>query len=231
MRAQTGGKNIIDGLCKTLNSIRAVKLCRNMEKKGCKPDTVTYNMVIDSLCKDGLVDHALVDQALGLIYQFILVDTYCKVRMPNDAEQVVEIKTMIRIGVFPDVVTYNLLVDGFCSIYWIAPNCYTFIFLMNGYCKSQKVDKAIELFQKMPAAGLKPEVHTTTPLYMVYFGIIHDIQIYTILIDGLCKNKKLDEARNIFDEQKGVQPDVVIHNVLIRGLCEEGFYEEANELF
>ncbi|WOH13885.1 hypothetical protein DCAR_0933398 [Daucus carota subsp. sativus] len=63
-------------------------------------------------------------------------------------------------------------------------------------------------------------------------GIVHDIQIHNILIDGLCKIRKLNKARIIFDKlaSSGLQPDVITHNIMIRGLCQEGLFEEAKEL-
>ncbi|GMP85156.1 hypothetical protein CsSME_00038429 [Camellia sinensis var. sinensis] len=50
---------IVNGLCRTGNTIRAVSLLRIMEAGSCKPNTVVYNTVIDSLCKDRMVDDAM----------------------------------------------------------------------------------------------------------------------------------------------------------------------------
>ncbi|KAF5962202.1 hypothetical protein HYC85_003411 [Camellia sinensis] len=50
---------IINGLCRTGNTIRTVSLLRIMEQGSYKPDTVVCNSIIDSLCKDRMVDDAL----------------------------------------------------------------------------------------------------------------------------------------------------------------------------
>ncbi|XP_028111570.1 putative pentatricopeptide repeat-containing protein At1g12700, mitochondrial [Camellia sinensis] len=43
---------IVNALCRTGNTIRAVSLLRIMEEGSCKPNTVVYTTIIDSLCKD-----------------------------------------------------------------------------------------------------------------------------------------------------------------------------------
>ncbi|THG08224.1 hypothetical protein TEA_002201 [Camellia sinensis var. sinensis] len=50
---------IINGLCRIGNTIRAVSLIRIMEDGSYKPDTVVCNTIIDSFCKDRMVDDAL----------------------------------------------------------------------------------------------------------------------------------------------------------------------------
>lgn len=49
---------LIKGLCKMGNTSGAIQLLRKMEGV-CKPDVVTFNTIIDSFCKDGLIPEAL----------------------------------------------------------------------------------------------------------------------------------------------------------------------------
>ncbi|KAL8155977.1 hypothetical protein AgCh_001146 [Apium graveolens] len=202
---------------------------RSVEKTGCKPDTITYNTIIDSLCKDRHVDHALDVHTYS-----ILVDAYCKNGMTDDANHVVN--TMIQNGVFPNVVTYNTLMDGYCLTgrmdralevlntmrTGIAPTDYSFNILINGYCKRQKVDKAIDLLRQMPAEGLKPDVET-------YNSIIHGL----FQIDGLCKNQQIDEAISLFGlmESNGIIHDIKIYNILIDGLFKNRKLDKARNIF
>ena len=58
-----------------------------MDKRGCKPDVMTYSTIIDSLCKDEMVD-----DALKLFNEMIL-----------------------HKGILPDVVTYSSLIRGLCN--------------------------------------------------------------------------------------------------------------------
>ncbi|KAL8210790.1 hypothetical protein R6Q57_005227 [Mikania cordata] len=50
---------IINGLCKVGHTSKALELLSFMESGSCKPCVQQYNAVIDSLCKDKMVDDAL----------------------------------------------------------------------------------------------------------------------------------------------------------------------------
>ena len=54
---------------------------------------------------------------------------------------------------------------------------------------------------------------------MVEKGCSPDVFSYTILINGYCKIKKIDEAMHLFHEMsnKGMIPNVVTYNNLIIG--------------
>ncbi|XP_016200095.1 pentatricopeptide repeat-containing protein At3g60050-like [Arachis ipaensis] len=60
-------------------------------------------------------------------------------------------------------------------------------------------------------------------------GIDPDIVTYTILIDGLCKSGRLENAKEIFQDLsiKGYHLNTRIYNVMINGLCKEGLLHEA----
>jgi pentatricopeptide repeat protein len=51
---------LLKGLCDENNSQEALELLHTMAHNGgsCAPDVVSYNTVIDGLCKDGQVDNA-----------------------------------------------------------------------------------------------------------------------------------------------------------------------------
>lgn len=56
--------------------------------------------------------------------------------------------------------------------------------------------------------------------------------MYNILIDALCKDKKMDHARDLFImlSAKGLHHNVKTYNIMIRGLCG-GLLDEAKEFF
>ena len=71
----------------------------------------------------------------------------------------------------------------------------------------QRPQAALELFHKMQACGQDP-----------------DPQTYAILLDGLCKNKQIDEAMAVFQEMESKRMDhnIVIYNILIDGFLMLG---------
>ncbi|PWA73578.1 tetratricopeptide-like helical domain-containing protein [Artemisia annua] len=75
---------MIKGLCKVSNNVIAVALLRLMDERGCKPDVVVYNTIIDSLCKDKLID-----EAFKLFKEMVF-----------------------QKGISPDAITYSSLIDG-----------------------------------------------------------------------------------------------------------------------
>ncbi|GMP85246.1 hypothetical protein CsSME_00038482 [Camellia sinensis var. sinensis] len=79
---------IINGLCRTGNTIRAVSLLRIMEEGSCKPNTAVYTTIIDSLCKDRMVDDAL--------------------KLFSKMDEKV---------IFPNVVTYTSSIHGLCNFF------------------------------------------------------------------------------------------------------------------
>ncbi|CAA7039195.1 unnamed protein product [Microthlaspi erraticum] len=59
-----------------------------------------------------------------------------------------------------------------------------------------------------------------------------DAAKYNIIIDGLCKDGKLDDAINLFNEMemKGIKANVITYNTLIGGLCKDGRWNDGAEL-
>ncbi|XP_068309631.1 pentatricopeptide repeat-containing protein At1g62680, mitochondrial-like [Pyrus communis] len=135
----------------------AIQLLRKMEGGGCKPGIVSYNMIIDSLCKDTMFVDVLD------LFSEMIVDTHCKKGMVGEAKSVVEM--MIHKDIKPDIVTYNSLMNGYClkgemdeaknvfdlmlSKGFIMGNAYSYNILINGYCKQKRIDEAWMLFLEM----------------------------------------------------------------------------------
>ncbi|CAA2997593.1 pentatricopeptide repeat-containing At4g11690-like [Olea europaea subsp. europaea] len=66
-----------------------------------------------------------------------------------------------------------------------------------------------------------------------YFGqivkegvVVPDVSTYTIMIKGLCKVGRLDDAWKLFDEMP-LQRNMVTCNTIIDGFCKKGFVENA----
>ncbi|XP_062020353.1 pentatricopeptide repeat-containing protein At3g61520, mitochondrial-like [Rosa rugosa] len=77
-----------------------------------------------------------------------------------------------------------------------------------------------ELMAKMEEMGIKPDVIT--------FGI---------LINLLCKSRRIDATLEVFEKMSGgvkgvsAEPDVIVYNTLIDGLCKVGRQEEGLRLW
>lgn len=145
---------------------------------------------------------------------------------------VVEIvyKEMIRRRIELDVITFNIVIKGFCKagklkkagdvvedmkVRGFSPSVVTYNTLMNGYCKNGgagKMYKADGILKEMVSNGIHPIEST-----------------FNILIDGFCKDENLSAAMKVFKEMQGqgLKPGVVTYNSLINGHCNEGKLDDA----
>ena len=92
-----------------------------MAEFGCFPDNITYNTILDALCKKGQLtkvrDVLQEMKNAGLVpnkntYN-ILVHGYCRLKWLKEASVVIDLMT--KDGMLPDVWTYNTLVKGQCD--------------------------------------------------------------------------------------------------------------------
>ncbi|KAG2330494.1 hypothetical protein Bca52824_001674 [Brassica carinata] len=125
-------------------------------------------------------------------------------------------------GISLSVVTYNILVSGFCKKgdtsgaakivkemeeRGIKPSEVTYTILIDTFARSDNMEKAIQLRTSMENLGLVPDVHT-----------------YSVLIHGFCIKGQMNEASMLFRSmvEKKLEPNEVIYNTMILGYCKEG---------
>ncbi|ONK70208.1 uncharacterized protein A4U43_C05F31380 [Asparagus officinalis] len=164
---------------------------------------------------------------------------------------------MLRRRVQPNVFTYNILINA-CRYQGDGdekdrPNCsYLHTIIICGKCESGDVNGAIEKFERMKESGVHPNFCTCNALIDVYFkngdigeglalygkmiedGLIPNDVSFATLIDGLCKHRRINDARDIFHVDMarfGVLKMAPIYNCLIDGYCKFGNLNEAFKLF
>ncbi|XP_059633506.1 pentatricopeptide repeat-containing protein At1g05600 isoform X2 [Cornus florida] len=88
--------------------------------------------------------------------------------------------------------------------------------VMDALCQNTRSDLALQVFQEMNSQCCNPDTET-----------------YRILMNGLCKEGRLDEATHLLYamfwriSQKGSADDVVIYRTLLDALCDNGHVQEA----
>ncbi|RAL53206.1 hypothetical protein DM860_006878 [Cuscuta australis] len=162
------------------------------EKKGCSPDMVTYNVILWALCK-----HKRHRFNVGKLFQVI-----------------------DRKGLTPDKYTYAAIAVGLLKrgrpcvaerlLHQIISSscCFVDIVIYNIYlnilCSCNKTKEALFALDSMIRTGIKPTI----------------VSYNTILI-GICNEKHIHEAMEIFD-QIGWPADLVSFNILLAAACEQG---------
>lgn len=87
--------------------------------------------------------------------------------------------------------------------------------MLAGLFLVKEVDDAKEMHEKMIKAGLTPDIIT-----------------HRIMLDGLCKNSCIEEAKNMFQSiSRRCRPDIESFNILIDGMFRAGKTKEARDLF
>ncbi|GAV78568.1 PPR_1 domain-containing protein/PPR_2 domain-containing protein [Cephalotus follicularis] len=217
--------------CKTPDSSLSLvhKVLNFMVTNGLKPDQVTTDIAIRSLCLSGREDNAVeLVKELALkqsppdtfTYNF-LVKILCKCRALSTVYSFIdEMKTAFDIK--PDLVTYTILIDNVCntknlreatrlvgvlSESGFKPDCFVYNTIMKGYCMLSRGSEAVAIFKKMKEEGVEPDLVT-----------------YNTLIFGLSKAGRVNEARKYLKTmvETGHFPDAATYTSLMNGMCREG---------
>ncbi|KAL2334599.1 hypothetical protein Fmac_015812 [Flemingia macrophylla] len=129
---------LVNGLSKTGETKVALELLKKIEGHSIKPNVVMYNTIIDNLCKNKLVADAYENEK----------------HQPKGKmkEAKIVMAAMVKAGVKPNVVTYTILMNGYCLINevkhakyvfnsmvqnGIAPNVHCYTTMIDGFCKKQ----------------------------------------------------------------------------------------------
>ncbi|XP_062086540.1 pentatricopeptide repeat-containing protein At2g17140 [Humulus lupulus] len=207
---------LIDGLCKNGMISDAKMVMGLMTSNGISPDTVTYTTLLHGYCKRGKVFDAnrvlqemMINNCAPNAHTCnILLHSLWKEGRTSEAEKLLQ--KMNERGYGIDTVTCNIVIDGLCN---------------NG-----KLNKAIEIVSGMWTHGRAALGH----LGNSFIGLVDDsnngkncrpdLITYSIIISGMCKAGKLDEAKKKFSEMMGkkLHPDSMIYDTFIHGFCKEG---------
>ncbi|KAL3533573.1 hypothetical protein ACH5RR_007094 [Cinchona calisaya] len=190
-------------------------------------NVVTYNIVIDSLCKDGLVEYA--EKPTTVSYG-ILLNGYFK---KNNLDEAMHLfKELQQRGLKPDASMYNIVMQGLfkagksisgrkvfseMQTPGVKLDFDTHCMLLDGLCKNGRVDAALQLLRSMEAGG--------EDLY---------VTMYHIIPNGLCKSGRLDSARILFNSlsrkkmgKNGCLANSITYNVIVEGGVKRGKYNDA----
>ncbi|TVU33194.1 hypothetical protein EJB05_24982, partial [Eragrostis curvula] len=184
---------VMSRLCDLGRWRSVLKLLTDMIKKGINPNTRTFNILIHSLCIGGK-------------------SSIAKSLVCNQ-------------GFAANVVTYNTLIHwfyyrgkrsevedliGYMDAAKIAPDEVTFTILVDGLCREEKFEEAIHFFEMSLESGFSRDLLTVLINRLIHSKRLLDVQIkwyfmffeevtFTILVDGLCREEKFEEAIQFFE--------------------------------
>lgn len=129
-------------------------------------------------------------------------------------------------------------------------NMETFMIAIKAFAAAKERKKAVGIFELMKKYRFKVSVDTINCLLdtlgraklgkeaQVLFEKLkdrftHNLQTYTVLLNGWCRAKNLMEAGRLWNEmiEKGLKPDIVAYNVMLEGLLRCKKRSDAIKLF
>ncbi|PSS14746.1 Pentatricopeptide repeat-containing protein [Actinidia chinensis var. chinensis] len=202
-------------VCSVRQTLESFKRFRKM---GLQLDTDGFNALLRSLCQEkSMTDarnvyHHLKHEFRPNLKTFnILLSGW---KSSEEAEGFFE--EMTKMGVKPDLVSYNCLMDV--------------------YCKGREMDKAYKLVDKMRDEDISPDVISYTSIIgglglvgqpdkardvlkeMREYGCYPDAAAYNAAIRNFCIARRLGDAYSLLDEMvgKGLSPNATTYNVFFR---------------
>ncbi|XP_031271280.1 pentatricopeptide repeat-containing protein At1g62670, mitochondrial-like [Pistacia vera] len=199
----------------------------------CRLDVVTYNTIIDGLCKAGLVEKAR---------QLFLEHMIQRAKVKDARNLVGEIGVN---DVFLDSWTYDIFINGLCK------NGFSIVglnSLIDGLCKTKRLATAWDLFQKFSLHGnLVPDFVTYNILisglckngqlemanellsYMEEKGCAPNVVTFTTLMLGFLKNNEIPKVVEPLHKmvERNVMPTECTMSLVMQLLMKAKNYREC----
>lgn len=209
---------VLARIAKVCSVRQTVESFRRFKKVVPEFDTSCFNALLRTLCQEKSmrdarnVYHSLKHKFRPNLQTFnILLSGW---KSPEEAEGFFE--EMREMGVKPDVVSYNCLIDVFC--------------------KGREMDKAFKMVEKMREEEILPDVITYTSIIgglglagqpdkarnilkeMKEYGCYPDVAAYNAAIRNFCIAKRLGDAYSLMDEMvsRGLSPNATTYNLFFR---------------
>ncbi|KAF7804492.1 pentatricopeptide repeat-containing protein [Senna tora] len=209
------------------DTVRMLEAMRRQDDRASHPDHVSYTTVVSALVKTGSMDRARqiltemtrIGVPANRITYNILLKGYCKQLQIEKARELLK-EMADDAGIQPDVVSYNILIDG-CILVddsagalaffnemrarGIAPTKVSYTTLMKAFALSGQPKLAHKVFDEMLN---DPRVKA-------------DIIAWNMLVEGYCRLGLIEEAKKIIEKMKenGLNPDVATYGSLANGIA------------
>lgn len=209
------------------DTVRMLEAMRHQDDSASHPDHVTYTTVVSAFVKSGSIDRArqvlaemtrIAVPANRITYN-ILLKGYCQQLKIDKAKEL--LKEMAEdAGIEPDVVSYNILIDG-CILVddsagalsffnemrakGISPTKISYTTLMKAFALSGQPKLANKVFDEM----------LNDPRVKV------DLVAWNMLVEGYCRLGLVEEAKKIIQrmKEKGLYPNVATYGSLANGIA------------
>ncbi|XP_009148288.1 pentatricopeptide repeat-containing protein At1g09820 [Brassica rapa] len=222
--------SLINGFCKNGMMKEALDMFASLKGRGIVPTAKTYNMLIDAYCKSGKVEDGFglkeEMEREGIVAN---VETYnCLIGglcRNGNIEGAKKLFDQLSGKGLPDLVTYHILMDGYCSRgesrkaamilkegiskMGLKPRHLTYNILMEGYCKEGNLKGA---------ANVRVQMEKERRLRM-------NVASYNVLLQGYSQKGKMEDANRLLNEmlEKGLIPNRITYEIVKAEMVDKGF--------
>lgn len=228
---------IIQFYCHQFNFSRVYELLDEMKDQKCTPNIVTFTTIMHSLTKSGAFEESLritdIMKSVGCkadtVFYNAFLYTLGRAGRISDAIRVFKVE-MSQMGVAPSTSTYNTMISMLCQ--------------------QEREELALEFLWDMEKSPYcKPDVQTYFPLLKACFNggkrdeclsmllddmsrkhhLSFDLSTYALLIHGLCKVNKPEEAYDYFTKMiaQDINPRYVTCRLLLDDLRQKNMHDAA----
>lgn len=207
---------LIDGACRKGDFDLVLDLLSDMDRKRISPSVVTYNIVVNGLCKFERTCDA--DEfSKGVVGDVVTYSTLLHGYIgEKDVHGVLDIRRRFEeAGFSMDIVMCNILIkasfmvgafEDAHALYKrmanmnLTADSITYCTLIDGFCKLGRIDEALEIFDEFRETS------------------ISSVACYNCILHGLCRRAMIDIAIDVFLEliEKDLPADTHICKVLIK---------------
>ncbi|KAH0852391.1 LOW QUALITY PROTEIN: hypothetical protein HID58_094055 [Brassica napus] len=249
---------LICSMCRNGLVRKAEEIFNEIEKRGCSPSVPSFNALIDGLCKSGELKEARLllhkwrwGDLLLCFYGFRIVETGVLTPWLNLAYK--DLAHLADAGNSPDIVTYNVLINGFCKAGDIdakgfIPDSVTYNTLINGLHRVGREEEAFKLFyakddfRHSPAvykslmtwSCRKRKITVAVSLWMKYLKKISCLDDETANeIEQCFKAGETERALRRLIELDTRREEFCFepYTIWLIGLCQAGRFQEALMVF
>ncbi|KAH7865763.1 hypothetical protein Vadar_010882 [Vaccinium darrowii] len=239
---------LVYGWCKVNKVKKGEKFFREMVDKGIEPNVVTYNVLLNGICrKSSLHPEERFERTI------------------RDAEKVFD--EMRERGIEPDVTSYSIVLHVYSRAHkpelcldklemmkskGICPTVATYTSVVKCLCSCGRIEDAEELVDEMVRSGVSPTAATYNCFFKEYRGRkdadralnlyrkmreespqLPSAHTYSILVGMFVKLDRMEIVTEIWNDMKasGGGPDLDSYTLLVHALCEKKKWKEACQFF
>ncbi|KAJ7977012.1 Pentatricopeptide repeat-containing protein [Quillaja saponaria] len=209
------------------DTVRMLEAMRRQDDNASHPDHVTYTTVVSALVKVGSMDRARqvlaemtrIGVPANRITYNILLKGYCKQLQLDKAKELLR-EMADEAAIEPDVVSYNILIDG-CILVDDSAGALAFFNEMRAKGIVPTKISYTTLMKAFALTGQPKLAHNVFDEMLSDPRVKADLIAWNMLVEGYCRLGLVEEGKKIIEKMKenGLYPNISTYGSLANGIA------------